>query len=212
MKSIYYAQKLIDSLEGRSCMISRINCAEEIERPDNYFTLHQVVYKVLKKSDSGFELSGELMFKFVRLALQEVFKEFPSKEDVLRYYHLIRGHKNSLQELKNLPKGSEVLSHYQRSIAEGMDWEDSLQSASWLLKNGYITSLYQFKFNNIILVQPQLLLQPRNKNSLAFFLALSTWMEDYTRNRIFVVSNQGVVKQFLQGEFKITRNFSDLSV
>ena len=193
-------------------MISRRHCPKEIVRPDNFFTLHQVAYKVLKKSSSGFELSGELMFEFVEKAVKEVFQVIPSEEEVTKYYRLIRDHKNNLHELKDLPMGFKVLTQYQKNIAEGMDWEDSLQSASWLLNNNYVTDLYKFEFNNIILVQPQMLLAENNKNALDFFLALSTWMEDYTRNSVFTVGEQGIVNVFSRGNFEEICNLGDLSI
>jgi hypothetical protein len=211
MQSFFIAEQLINNLEGRSCIISRKHCPKEIVRPDNFFTLHQLVYKVLKVSAGRFELSGELMIKYVGLALRDIFKTVPPMEKVLTYYYLIREHKNSLSKISELPKGLEVLSHYQKSIAEGMDWEDSLQSASWLLKKGYVNSLYHFQFDNIILVQPQLLGEKKNKNALEFFLALSNWMEDYTRNEVFTVNNQGVVMKFNQGNFEVIHIMSDLS-
>lgn len=212
LKSFYFAQSFIENLEGRSCIVSRRHCPKEIVRPDNFFTLHQLVYKVLKISTSNFELSGELMFKYVRAALQDTFKVVPSKEKTATYYHSIRNHKNSLSNLRDLPKGLEVLNRYQKSIAEGMDWEDSMQSATWLLNNSHVTSLYKFQFNNIILVQPQLLLSESNKNALDFFFALSNWMENYTRNRVFTIDNQGVVKEFNQGNFEVIYFLSDLSI
>ena len=99
MDSILYAQWFSESLEGSSCLISRKHCPKEILRPENYFTLHQIAYKVLKKSSSRFELSGNLMFNSVQKALTKVFGEFPSFEKSLMYYYLIRDHKIALSQL-----------------------------------------------------------------------------------------------------------------
>jgi hypothetical protein len=201
--SILFAKRFGNQLEGRSCIISRLHCPEEIERPENYFTLHQIVYKVLKKSSSSFELSGELMLEYVQGAIEEVFNEMPSEETVLKYYLLIRDHKNNSADLVTTSRGLEVLNAYHRKIAEGMDWEDSLRSATWLLKKDSINSLYQFQFDNIILAQPEILKSNNNKNALEFFLALSNWMENYTRHKVFIVSEKGVVWKLNKGKFEI---------
>ncbi|MFF2501134.1 hypothetical protein [Peribacillus sp. NPDC058075] len=205
MDSINYGMALSQALEGNSCLISRTHCPREMERPENFFTLHRLVYKILKTQPSNHilteQLSGGLMKYNVKKAIFQVAQQEPDERMVTHYYHLIRDHKNKLAGLKNDPFGMQILSRYQSILSQAMDWEDSFQTAAWLLRNSDITDLYQFSYQNIILVQPHLIYRQNNTNALDFFYSFCEWIENFTKRNVYIVDHQGLVSKYENSKF-----------
>jgi hypothetical protein len=52
------------------------------------------------------------------------------------------------------------------------------------------------------LVQPELLKEERNKNSLSFFQSLCRWSTRHTNWNIYAVTNQGKVYHYQDGIYK----------
>ncbi|CAM4101994.1 hypothetical protein BAQ48_00090 [Bacillus luti] len=203
---IQFAQKL----EGKTCFVSRVKKNIESHQEFPLFTLHQIVYKILRKGEKANyytnRLAGETTFSNVENAISSVTGHIPSDSAVKKIYYQIRAHKNQNINLKEFNNGSEYLQQYQAHLGDELDWEDSMQTATWLLNHGNVSSLYRFLYKNIILVKPELLDLPTNKTAKKFFLAWCEWISNYTKWNIYVVDHRGQIKQYQNGTFVTTKN------
>jgi hypothetical protein len=152
LKSYYYAEKLANRLNGRTCFISRKHSYVQLTR--DFYTLHSLTYKVLRKSNSfspkslNQRLSGELMFQNVKISLEKTFNRKVSKKEVRYYYYKLRKHQNYGQNLNTVNRGLSLLKNYQE-INDGLDWEESMQLATWYLEQDVVRTLYKFNYKNI---------------------------------------------------------------
>ncbi|WP_273836213.1 hypothetical protein [Guptibacillus sedimenti] len=144
-------------------------------RPKDFFTLHQLAGKVIYNQYGWGDFKGLQMHQFIEVALKNVFGQQPSRESIIFYCDLIRLHKTKTISAEEFPNGKEVLKHYEDLLDSNYDFEDILQHASWLLKNMMVTSLNRFRFKNVILLDPDTLNQPNNRNALDFFNCFSEW-------------------------------------
>lgn len=202
MSSIRYGLQFADTLE-KSILVSRLHL-KGVESY-KYSTLHRIAWKILRKvNDQGVvkKLAGDEMFQHITEALRLTYGTEPEEGKAEYYYSYIRAHKNNSQILRTLPDGLAILNNYQKVLKHNFDWEDSLQTATWYLKNNMVQALYQFPYQNIILVQSDLLQKYTNKNALDFFNAWCTWMEEYTRWNAFLVNNFGYIFKFNNGSFE----------
>jgi hypothetical protein len=207
MDSIYYAQNFINKLRGTSCLISRRKLSQEVVCKYPFFTLHQIVNRVLRKNfNQGdyFDLLGGFeMYDNVRKALLKILGRDPSKIEVEFALKQIRDHKNSYKDMGTTGHGLKLFNYYQSASRNNMDWEESLQMATRLLKEKRVKNLHNFHYDNIVLVQPELLNKPGNRNALAFFLELCKWLAEKTESSIYVVNNRGKVWQYQNQQFKL---------
>ncbi|MEC1524475.1 hypothetical protein P9D43_20950 [Neobacillus niacini] len=211
MYSVQHGIQFARTLTEKSCLVSRLHL-KGVER-SSYFTLHQIAWKILRRQHNAEivkKLAGDEMIECVTEALKLTFGTEPDEQLVSYYYFSIRDHKNNLEILKTLPHGQVILTNYQKVLKDNFDWEDSLQTATWYLKNNMVNALYEFSYENIILVQSELLLLQRNKNAMDFFNAWCTWMEEYTRCNAFLVNNYGYIFKFQNGAFESYGHIANL--
>lgn len=192
------------TLPGKSCFISRVK--HNIEQPSAefpFFTLHSIVGKIIKKGEkSSFytsKFSGEDTFNNVKKAVKSVTDSTLYVHDT---YYKIRAHKNKSFDIRTEDQGAQYLYQYQSHLEDGIDWDDSMQTATWMLKNSPISSLNNFPYQNIILIQPELLGQARNHNAKEFFKTWCEWIEDYTNWNIYIVDNKGNTFQLNNGKLQ----------
>jgi hypothetical protein len=207
MQSIYHAQELAENLKGSTCLVSRKRLKPHIICNYPFYTLHRISARVLQKTSNPSyyidRLAGEEMYRNVRYALTNNLGRIPTEAEVKDSYYQIRNHKNCALNMNTAVNGTQILSQYQKVSGEGMDWEESLQNATWFLNNNYISSLYKFHYQNIILVQPELLEKACNKNAFDLFMAWCKWMPKHTLSKIYVVKNEGMVWQYENNQFNI---------
>lgn len=197
-----YALQFAGTLQS-SCLVSRIHL-HGID-PKKYFTLHSLAGKVLQQRyepEIAENFKGSLMQKYVEEVLQSFFGRKPEKPEIQRYCNMIRAHKNGSTILNTIPYGLEILKRYQKELKDGYDWEDTFQSAAYCLKNKKVDSLYEFSFENIILVKQGWLLTNTNRNALDFFNTFCTWREENTSFNTFVVNDFGYIFKFKYGQFE----------
>lgn len=199
-------KKLAEVLDGRTCFTSRIK-----ERDFNGYlaTLHSLVYKVLRKSNTYNDrdnlqnkLLGKKMYDNVVKATSDIGDASTSKI-VLDYYYGLRLHQNYGPNLNSLNNGSDFLEKYQSLKGDAMDWEESMQLATWYLKNDIVDSLENFNYDNIILFRPELLDKPWNRNARDFFQALCQWSERHTNLNIYYIYENGEIYHLADGEYKL---------
>lgn len=177
MTNLQQAQQLLLKLTGPSCIVSRIKPVSDA-RPSNFLTLHSLAGKVIYQVYGWSNFKGEDMLQNVREALQKLQQRAVSKKEVLDHYYAIREHKNELGSLGLFSHGQDLLNRYEKSLDQGYDFEDCLQHATWLLKNVRVPQ-WKFPYSNIVLIQPELLYVPSNKNALDFFKAFTSWAPQY---------------------------------
>ena len=191
------------SLRGKSCFVSRVkhNVQESAGYP--LFSLHQIVGKIIKKGETGGyytnKFAGESTYTNVENAVMSVTGSTLHTTDT---YYQIRAHKNKSFDIRNAHQGSQFLTHYQNHLQDGLDWDDSMQTATWMLEHSPVSSLNNFSYQNIILVQPELLGQSRNRNAKEFFITWCNWIENYTRWNVYIVNNSNKVFKLQDGKFQ----------
>jgi uncharacterized protein YbcV (DUF1398 family) len=201
-------EEFTKQLQGRTCTTSRI----KEKQVNGYFcTLHSLVYKVLRKSSSDNEvvqlkkrLSGEETFENVQHATASI-KGIYSTRETLRYYYSLRAHQNYGTNISVLEGGTDLLNDYQAIKKDTMDWEESMQLATWYLKNDVVYSIEKFNFDNLVLLRPELLNQARNKNTLDFFKALSEWSSRHKKMNIYYVTSKGKAYIYTNGKYETTK-------
>ena len=209
--NIYSAgDRLVNNLNGETCFISRL---KEQEVNGYFSTMHSLVYKVLRRGNAyrnrenlQEKLSGQLMFNNIRAALTNVLGYTPSNKQVLDYYYNLRTHQNYGTNINLLHNGNSLLETYQEIKNDTMDWEESMQLATWYLKEDIVHSIEKFNFNNVVLLRPELLNQERNKNARDFFLALCEWSERHTDWNIYLITKEESVYRYQDGKFKALNN------
>lgn len=201
----YYEEAIrTKQLNGKTCFISRV---KEKGMVDNFSTLHSLVYKVLKQSnnypnkeDLNKKLTGGLMKKNIKQAALNTIGESLSDKQILDYYYSIRNYQNTGEE------GDCLLNNYKKIKGDTMDWEESMQLATWYLNEDIVDSIDSFDFDNIVLLHPELLGQKRNKNALDLFLALCQWSIRHTNWNIYYVTQNGECCLYLKGSDQILKN------
>lgn len=186
-----------NQLIGKTCFISRV---KEKNIKCDFSTLHSLVYKVLRKSntyhnksDLNKNLSGELMKEYIKRASIKSSGKTPSDKQLLTYYYSLRNHENSSTNFNKISEGNLLLNNYQQIKGDEMDWEESMQLATRYLKDDIVKTIEKFDFDNIVLLQPELLNQKRNKNALEFFLAFRDWSIRHTDWNIFQINKNGEI-------------------
>jgi hypothetical protein len=203
----YFAECLANRFHGKTCFVSRRKKPINIPLTKPFYTLHSLVYKVLGHNGSFTpetlkkELTGPEMFQNVKISLEKTLGREVSKEEVLHYYYKLREHQNYGVNISTTDNGLPFLNNYQQTH-KGLDWEESLQLATWYLNQDIVTNLHSFNYRNIILVQPELLTEKRNKNALDFFRALCNWSTRHTNWEIYSVTSQGIVYRYQNGSFQ----------
>ena len=127
-------------------------CYPRKNRPQDFFTLHQLAGKVMYNRYGWGNFKGLEMHQLIEGALINVLGKQPSQESIIFYCDLIRLHKTNTISVEEFPNGKEVLKYYEELLNSNYDFEDTLQHASWLLKNTIVTPLNRFRFKNIILL------------------------------------------------------------
>lgn len=210
MESLELPIKFAKTLEGSTCFVSRVRKNIELNAEYPLFTLHQIVYKILRKGErSNYytnRLSGGLTYKNIKHAITSISGYGVTDSHINDIYHKIRAHKNTNRNLIHTPNGIEYLSKYQSLLGDEMDWEDSMHTATWMLKQAIVSSLHKFPYQNIILVKPELLGDPRNNSSKEFFLAWCEWISHYTTWNIYIFNQRGTVYQYINNQYKIIRS------
>uniref|UniRef100_C5DB14 Uncharacterized protein n=1 Tax=Geobacillus sp. (strain WCH70) TaxID=471223 RepID=C5DB14_GEOSW len=197
--------EFVRTLEGKTCFVSRVKKDIELCKEFPLFTLHQIVYKILRKGERAnyytSRLAGEETFSNVRNAITAITGQTPNDSKVKEVYYQIRAHKNKSMDIREVHNGSQYLKQYQSYLKDELDWDDSMQTATWLLKKGQVSSLYKFSFQNIILIKPELLEYPNNANAKDFFFTWCEWISDHTKWNVYMVDKQGQVKKYHNGCF-----------
>lgn len=207
MQSIYYAQNFAKYINGSTCLVSRRKQNPNVVNEYPFYTLHQIADRVLRKtSNPNYYVNrykGEEMYKNVKYALHKTLGRIPTESEVKNACYQIRGHKNCSMNMNTVENGNQILSHYLSATGDGLDWEESLQIAAWYLNKDIVLTMHKFYFQNIILVQPELLELPSNKNAFNLFMAWCRWLEKYTNSNVYIINNQGVVWHFQNNQFQI---------
>lgn len=191
------------SLQGNTCFVSRTKNNIEQNSHIPLFTLHSIVGKIIKSGETNRYYSsrfrGGSTFLNVKSAIQETTGHTYATREV--YYHL-RHHKNRCVDMKWVPNGELYLQKYQDLLNDGLDWEDSVETANWMLKQSPVSSLDRFPYSNIILVLPDVLNQDRNKTTRKFFNSWCEWIENYTNWNVYIVSRDHLrIYKLNQGRF-----------
>lgn len=180
-------------LSGTTCYISRIKDHEANIGSQPFSTFHSIVYKILRRTNIGNNLKtlnallvGEEMKELVKIALTQLFSQPPTEELFNLYYKHLRNHLNGVTHISTLQYGEQFLVIYENIKRKGLDWEESLQLATWYLENNHVDAIINFKFENLVLLNYDLLLHPRNKNALLFFKALCKWNNRNNAYNIYV--------------------------
>lgn len=194
-----------NTLQGRTCFVSRVKKNTNLCAEYPLFTLHQIVYKVLKKSPAETyytnRLAGEFTFSNVENALITVNHSHPDPTKIKKVYYQIRSHKNQITDIQKTIEYKKYLQKYQEFLGDQMDWDDSMQTATWMLNQGNVSSLYKFPYDNIVLVQPELLNLPTNKNAKDFFLSWCEWISNYTKWNVYSIDKNGIAQKYNNGSF-----------
>lgn len=187
-----------NSLQGKTCFVSRVRKGINPIPGIPLFTLHQIVFKILKSGERGQHFTPHLHGPESKFILQKALQEngnLPNQLTVNEMDYRIRSHKNKAIDMNSDFTDAKYLSLYQQYLNNSLDWEDSLQLATWLIQNDDVRTLYKFSFQNIILVKPELLAQQNNRNAREFFEAWSEWITNYTRWNIYSINQYGIVTQ-----------------
>lgn len=182
-------------LQGTTCYISRIkDHGQDIGR-SSFATLHSLVYKVLRLTNVGYSRSGlheilvgSEMKILVKRALTQILSISPTDQLVDDYYIALRKYEAG-EMVFNKPYGKSFLNAYNALKKKGLDWEESLQLATYYLENNHVGELKGFNFKNIILLNPELLKQPRNQNAYLFFKAFYKWNQKNNYYNIYIKQN-----------------------
>lgn len=167
-------------------------------RPQDFFTLHQLAGKCLFAQYGWGNFKGLEMCQLIEIALHKVLEETASHETIVFYSDLIRLHKSKALSVNDFPNGKEVLRHYEALLDSNYDFEDALQHASWILKNTSLTQLHRFRFKNIVLLEPENLDRPNNRNALEFFNSFSTWASSKGVRVFIQKSNCQIERYYLE--------------
>jgi hypothetical protein len=214
MNSYFVAQRFIQQLCEPTLILSRKHPPKSIVRPKNFMTMHSLISRIFEhyRSETNrahlLNLAGYEMYSYVKAALTQALGRKPHDDEVKHFYYQLRLHKNGQNSLKQQPNGAFFLSCYNSILQDGLDWDDSFHSAIWMLENDYVTDIKNFRYRNIILVQPDLLEEPRNKYAKKFFYTLCAWIKRHKDWNIFI-ADQNSVRVYENGKFIIYKKSSN---
>lgn len=177
----------------------------DVDEVHFFQTFHSLAAKILPKhtvhnNSIGLpktgSLSGEDMYASVKNAVKKYDTAHDLKDsDINVYYKAIRlyenGRKDSLAELE---AGHQIFESYQDIMAKKLDWEDSISLAIYYLDRDIITNVEGLPKRYIIL-DPEALLEDRNKNVAHFMISFYRWTfrNGYMINFLFLKNNKQVV-------------------
>lgn len=216
MNYYQFAEAFANQQKGRTCLISRVKEQSNLNINQSFCTLHSLAYKILRRSNTfqnanclNGKLSGDSTFNNVKFAIKKSLNEDITEDQALEYYYRLREHQNSGRNINSLQSGATVLHEYQFSKGNTMDWEESMQLATWYLNEEMVHSIDRFDYNNIILLQPDLLKRKSNKNALDFFQAFCKWSDNYTNWNIYLINRKGEVYHYQDTNYKIIKYKDD---
>lgn len=218
---IVLAEKLADSLEGKTHIVSRYKVRDEngwYESNGNdycFYTFHSLVYKVLPMGTEIAEesLTGEIMYSMVNQAATTVLNIEQSDEVVRQYYELIRLYSNNhnIDLLESILFGKEVYAEYQYLMTGNLDWEDSVLVATKYLES----SLFQARkvnVDNLIVLYPEVLFEESNSNVIRFF---KSFYRNYSHSgvsiNLYLLSENRMVYPFIQGNKLPNYSINDIT-
>jgi|GEM_PF-4182594 len=205
MNSYLVAQRLTEQLKQPSVILSRKHPPQDVPKPSNFMTFHALIARIIRSYEkemqsSKIDLLGGHMYHWVEQALQEIFDRRPTIDEIKTYYSNWRLYKNGSSVSQQLPFWGEFIERYS-SFQEGLDWESSFHMAIHLLNNDYVSYFDKFYYQNLILVQPELLDYPWNRNAKAFFLSLCSWIERNNKGWNVFVADSHIVRMYQRGNF-----------
>lgn len=196
----------------RTCHLSRWD--ENIKHRDNPITFHSLCAKIFASISieeptlkNAFKLEGDEMWGDVEKAVNAVTPE-ASKDEVNRWYYAIREHFNGGKNINEIKNGYSILERYLDVRSEGLNYEESFQTAKNYLDQDKIKKIRDFYYDYIILVDIEKLDIKNNRNAKEFKDAFLKWNARNTKKNIYVLDSSNNVKskeifEDTEEEFKV---------